>query len=58
MRVMFPVLETVFQVQIHHKSVVEDNICASRYVEERQNLLINIPDVCVTNFFAFFFILM
>lgn len=52
--VMFPVLETMFQVQIQHKSVVEDNICASRYVEERQNLLISIPDVCVTNFFCIF----
>jgi hypothetical protein len=56
--VMFPVLETMFQLQIQHKSVVEYNICASRYVEERQNLLISIPDVCVSNFSAFSFILM
>jgi hypothetical protein len=52
---MFPVLETVFQVQIQHKNVVEGDICVSRYVEERQNLLISIPDVCVINFSAFFF---
>lgn len=37
----------MFQVQVQHKSVVEDNICASGYDEERQNLLISISDVCL-----------
>lgn len=47
---MFPELETMFLAQIQHKSVVEDNICVLRYVEGRQNLLISISYVCVTNF--------